>query len=970
MFHGSLSPVRFLIIIGALVLLVLLLLLLACDVEEATERPTREPQNTATQTPDEEPTEPPTPTLTVAPTPTTSPTLTPTPTLTAPPAPTATVPPVATVPAPTATRPAPVPTRAPTATPFPTAVAARPQSLESYAAEFAGGPGAVYVGDLRQLAGPAPVPGLGDRNGQVPLDSLQRHSWIYESDYYRSLLEKASVTNPTQLTSSGEQLNIQFVCINRALLPCRLYESYFAPNVLARTNGQVRFNITSYPELGVAGPNAINLVSDGSLTSATIYSGYATGEIPALEIQTLYGIHSSAEGSYQAAASMVGDLDQLIEDGTRGGVIFSHGWYAGSDQYLFCRDSVESRSDLQGRRTRSHSASLPDWLTGMGAQAQFVAFAEVYSAFARGILDCAVTGGVPGYGQRWHEVSDYIAGPIYSVTAQANVINSDFWNRIPSDLQRIILEEGVKMELEALRLAPIQNEVGLPKLLEAGMEYTPFSSELQQLSRQSVINQVIPNWIRRLGDARDPIITETFNNKVGPIVGMRIEADGTVTDLGGTTPTVSTPRPTPAPTQTATEAETETATRPAPQELVPYATLNAGGPGAIYVGDLSQLAGPAPVRDLGDDRGNVPLDSLERHSWIYESGYYWELLDRARWANPTRLTSSGEGFNIQFACINRGLLPCKLMENYFASNVLDRTNGQVRFEVSSFPELGLAGPDTLDLVADGTLPAGTVYGGYAAGSIPALSIQSLWGSASSPEESYRAAALMVSDLDRLVADGTGGGQIISHSWYAGQDQFLFCREAIESPSDFYGKTTRSHVATLSNWIKAMGGEAQELGFGDVYTWIERNRLDCAITKAVTGHGQRWYEVADYVMGPIYNIQANGNVIGRDLWNSIPADLQQIILEEGAKLELEALRLASIQNEVGMTRLRDAGMEYLPFSPQLQQLSRKAATGGVIPGWLKAVGDTSNPIITDTFNGKLGPIVGMRIESDGTVTDLR
>ena len=64
-----------------------------------------------------------------------------------------------------------------------------------------------------------------------------------------------------------------------------------------------------------------------------------------------------------------------------------------------------------------------------------------------------------------------------------------------------------------------------------------------------------------MGDARDPIITETFNNKVGPIVGMRIEADGTVTDLGGTTPTVSTPRPTPAPTQTATEAETATRLR-------------------------------------------------------------------------------------------------------------------------------------------------------------------------------------------------------------------------------------------------------------------------------------------------------------------------------------------------------------------------------------------------------------------------
>ncbi len=68
-------------------------------------------------------------------------------------------------------------------------------------------------------------------------------------------------------------------------------------------------------------------------------------------------------------------------------------------------------------------------------------------------------------------------------------------------------------------------------LQEAGMEYTPFSGDLQQLSRPAAIHQVIPAWVDRVGDTRDPIITDTFNRKVGPIVGMRINTDGTVTDL-------------------------------------------------------------------------------------------------------------------------------------------------------------------------------------------------------------------------------------------------------------------------------------------------------------------------------------------------------------------------------------------------------------------------------------------------------
>ena len=47
----------------------------------------------------------------------------------------------------------------------------------------------------------------------------------------------------------------------------------------------------------------------------------------------------------------------------------------------------------------------------MGASAQFLAFAEVYTAIERGILDCGVPGDDAGYGQCWYGVADYIIGP-------------------------------------------------------------------------------------------------------------------------------------------------------------------------------------------------------------------------------------------------------------------------------------------------------------------------------------------------------------------------------------------------------------------------------------------------------------------------------------------------------------------------------------------------------------------------------
>ncbi len=88
-----------------------------------------------------------------------------------------------------------VPTSAPTqaqSAPAATTAPAGPASLQDVAARLAGGPGSIYVGDLSQLVGPAPGRGLGDENGNVPLAMLEKNSGIFQTDYYRSLIDKAN----------------------------------------------------------------------------------------------------------------------------------------------------------------------------------------------------------------------------------------------------------------------------------------------------------------------------------------------------------------------------------------------------------------------------------------------------------------------------------------------------------------------------------------------------------------------------------------------------------------------------------------------------------------------------------------------------------------------------------------------------------------------------------------------------------
>ncbi len=446
------------------------------------------------------------------------------------------------------------------------------------------------------------------------------------------------------------------------------------------------------------------------------------------------------------------------------------------------------------------------------------------------------------------------------------------------------------------------------------------------------------------------------------------------------TPTEVPPTAAPAPTEAPTEAMEEDGNAvmwEISDELKAYAAEYSGGPGAIYIGDgnFEALVGPAATQGaleelsddlgvtLGDDAGIVPLDAIMEGKWIFESDYYQLLLEKARLANPTELVSQDENTTLQYACINRTTLQCKIVPAYFVRNVLERTNGQVNIEITSFPELGLAGFDTMTLLSDGTLAAAEIYGGYVGGEYPTLAVQYLWGLWPNHQTHYEVLTNVFEEIERVIKEETGA-QVLLHLWIAGVDQFFFSKQRLEKPEDFKGVKTRSHSTELSDWINYMGASAQFMAFAEVYTALERGILDAGVTGANPGLSQRWYEVADYMNGRLFSFNSTTNVVNGEIWADIPADIQQILLEEGAKQELEALRLTAIHNATGITRNIEEGLELVEFGPEAQALSKRAASESVLPNWLQRLGyPDEGQNVVDVFNNKIGPFVGLQVELD-------
>ncbi|MCH7735929.1 MAG: TRAP transporter substrate-binding protein DctP [Chloroflexi bacterium] len=335
----------------------------------------------------------------------------------------------------------------------------------------------------------------------------------------------AASTGAGGLVSQGLSFKFQYACINRTLDPCELLASPggMVERIKERTNGQVEIVISSFPELGLAGPDTLRLVEDGTLGMVEIYSGYIGGDLPIVDVANLWGVIPDTSTNWKTIEAVQGPIHKIIEDRSNG-IVLAESYYG--NNYYYTSKPLRTPSDLEGMKIRSHSTVLGDLIDGMGANAQFVAFSEVYTALERGILDAAVTCGPCGAGLRWFEVADYLNGPIISIGVTYITINKDRWEEIPADLQAIMKEEALIHQKENRRLVEaVWDPKGITDNVEGGMEFVEFSQELKDALRQASIDVVIPNWVNRNGGPGSEAVT-MFNDLVGPIIGVTIDSNG------------------------------------------------------------------------------------------------------------------------------------------------------------------------------------------------------------------------------------------------------------------------------------------------------------------------------------------------------------------------------------------------------------------------------------------------------------
>jgi TRAP-type C4-dicarboxylate transport system substrate-binding protein len=309
---------------------------------------------------------------------------------------------------------------------------------------------------------------------------------------------------------------LKLMGINRTLDPWKLFEEW-AHSVEQRSEGRIKFEFTSLPELGLGGAETIRVIKTGVVDVAEVYGGYVAGELPMLEILEIPGIFPDPETAKKAILAWKPHEAKILDERANA-VLLAMAVYP--DQAIFSKRPVRTLEDFKGLKTRVHSVALASLVAGLEGEPLTVAFAEVYTALERGTLDAAITGTKPGLGLRWYEVAKYLVGPISMRPHVSLAINKNTWKRIPKDLQAILKEEAEAIvEGKAFEAIEVWNQEGIDKNVEKGMEHQPFSPEVLAAIKDILRTRVVPDWVRRAGGQ---IAAQRFNEIIAPLVGFSV----------------------------------------------------------------------------------------------------------------------------------------------------------------------------------------------------------------------------------------------------------------------------------------------------------------------------------------------------------------------------------------------------------------------------------------------------------------
>jgi len=292
--------------------------------------------------------------------------------------------------------------------------------------------------------------------------------------------------------ASAQEIKIRFAHSLSTTEPAHLAAEYFAKNVAARTGGKVQISVFPAEQLG-SGKDVNEMIRQGANVMNITDPGYLSDFVPDVGVLNgPYLIKTPQDYEKLLASSWFKDIEKKLE--TAGfKLIMANGFFG--QRHLIADKAVRKPEDMAGMTVRVPPNTM--WIEtfrAIGARPTTVQWSEVYNALAQNVVQGAEAPLGSLWGSKLQETRKFISMTGHFTAFVMWPINANYFNKLPKDVQQILLEEGAKAGTEMTRLTLATQDDYIAKFKASGVTFVNDVDVPAFQKATASVYTVFPKW--------------------------------------------------------------------------------------------------------------------------------------------------------------------------------------------------------------------------------------------------------------------------------------------------------------------------------------------------------------------------------------------------------------------------------------------------------------------------------------------
>jgi tripartite ATP-independent transporter DctP family solute receptor len=306
------------------------------------------------------------------------------------------------------------------------------------------------------------------------------------------------------LPAAAQDVKIRFAHSLSTTEPAHLAAEYFAKNVAERTKGRVQIQVFPGEQLG-PGKDINEMIRQGANVMNITDPGYLSDFVP--DIGVLNGPYLVAgPKDYEkllASDWYKGVEARLAQAGIK--LVMANGFFG--QRHMIADKPIRKPEDAAGLTVRVPPNTMwVETFKAMGTRPTTVQWSEVYNALQQNVVAAAEAPLGSLWGSKLHETRKTISMTGHFTAFVMWPMNVNFFNRLPKDVQQVLLEEGRKAGDYMTRLTLEQQQSYVDRFKAAGVTFVTDVDLAAFRKATAPVYKAFPKWTPGLHDTVSKIL--------------------------------------------------------------------------------------------------------------------------------------------------------------------------------------------------------------------------------------------------------------------------------------------------------------------------------------------------------------------------------------------------------------------------------------------------------------------------------